>query len=545
MANGGAMRMPPKKTEGYEEEAPKGQSFSDRLDWAMKEARKVPTSPLGSFLNVGYEGYKYFTGKDPVGDFQKELNRRLHPKMDTGSEPVEKFEKFANGGIPSMQDTLKNIQNYSVLNQGAPKKPNELGGVILAGASWLAGDEKTKLAKQAFGQDVTNTAIGGQKTSDVLNQLNVFQRDGGTFAPNTTVVLDIGANDIAQGVDESTIRANLNEIVSRLGDEGVKVILSGQPEAHSYEEAINRTDLQMDDLYQDIAANNPNVTLVDAMSGFLNQKDLMDESRFHLNTDDAKLAYLNKFADAYKGLDTPSQEVADTSEKTQTQQVADPIKQDFKEAISQVESPVVDRKVVDPIKEEFQEVIGQTEIPEVNYDPPEIKEVERQPSSGYSYAEQNQGLDSYYQAINDFLSQERTQDEIQAAMEQYGVSQADVDAARGSGIGKLDESYATAQYNRGGSIRMAPGGLIRNLLKMTPKEEALSKLPQMKAELAAKQALEAEYRKAMRDIPYDQQITLKEWESTRIPTASDAYEVTKPNVPKAKGGLTKRKKQYA
>jgi hypothetical protein len=99
MANGGAMRMPPKKTEGYEEEAPKGQSFSDRLDWAMKEARKVPTSPLGSFLNVGYEGYKYFTGKDPVGDFQKELNRRLHPKMDTGSEPVEKFEKFANGGM--------------------------------------------------------------------------------------------------------------------------------------------------------------------------------------------------------------------------------------------------------------------------------------------------------------------------------------------------------------------------------------------------------------------------------------------------------------
>jgi hypothetical protein len=515
MANGGAMRVPPKKTEGYEEEAPKGQSFSDRLDWAMKEARKVPTSPLGSFLNVGYEGYKYFTGKDPVGDFQKELNRRLNSKIDTGSEPIEKFEKFANGGVPSMQDTLKNIQNYSVLNQGAPKKPNELGGVILAGASWLAGDEKTKLAKQAFGQDVTNTAIGGQKTSDVLNQLNVFQRDGGTFAPNTTVVLDIGANDIAQGVDEATIRANLNEIVSRLGDEGVQVILSGQPEAHSYEEAINRTDLQMDDLYQDIAANNPNVTLVDAMSGFLNQKDLMDESRFHLNTDDAKLAYLNKFADAYKGLDTPSQEVVDTSEKTQTQQVVDPIKQDFKEAISQVESPVVDMKVVDPIKEEFQEVIGQTEIPAVNYDPPQIKEVERQPSSGYSYAEQNQGLDSYYQAINDFLSQERTQDEIQAAMEQYGVSQADVDAARGSGIGKLDESYATAQYNRGGSIRMAPGGLIRNLLKMSPKEEALSKLPQMKKEVAANQALEAEYRKAMRDVPYDKQVTLKDWQASQ------------------------------
>jgi len=181
---------------------------------------------------------------------------------------------------------------------------NQLSGVVLAGASWMAGDEKTKLAEEAFGQNVTNTAVGGQKTSDVLNQLNVFERDGGTFAPGTTVVLDIGANDIAQGVDEATIRANLNEIVSRLGDKNVKVILSGQPEANSYDEAIKSTTLQMDDLYSDIAKNNSNVTLVDAMSGMLNQKDLMDESGFHLKDDASKLAYLTKFSDAYNNLNT-------------------------------------------------------------------------------------------------------------------------------------------------------------------------------------------------------------------------------------------------
>ena len=81
---------------------------------------------------------------------------------------------------------------------------------------------------------------------------------------------------------------------------GVNVILSGQPEANSYDEAIARTDLQMDDLYSDLARKHSNVTLVDAMSGFLNQKDLMDESGFHLNSNDAKSAYLNKFADALK-----------------------------------------------------------------------------------------------------------------------------------------------------------------------------------------------------------------------------------------------------
>jgi hypothetical protein len=92
---------------------------------------------------------------------------------------------------------------------------------------------------------------------------------------------------------------------------------------------------------------------------------------------------------------------------------------------------------------------------------------------------------------------------------------------------------------------MGPGGLIKNLLKMTPKEEALAKLPQMKAELAAKQALEAEYIKAMREVPYDQQITLKEWEATRLPPASEANNVVNPTIPKAKGGLTKLRKQYA
>ena len=181
-----------------------------------------------------------------------------------------------------------------------PPVSNELSGVILAGASWMAGDENTKLAQEIFGQPVTNTAVGGQKTSDVLNQLNVFERDGGTFAPGSTVVLDVGANDIAQGVDEKTIRSNLDEIISRLAASGVDVVLSGQPEANSYEEAIARTDLQMDDLYSDLAKKHSNVTLVDAMSEFLNKKDLMDESGFHLNSTDAKLAYLNRFADAFK-----------------------------------------------------------------------------------------------------------------------------------------------------------------------------------------------------------------------------------------------------
>lgn len=51
---------------------------------------------------------------------------------------------------------------------------NVLGGTILAGDSWLAGEDKTALAREAFGEDVTNVAVGGFKTDDALNQLNSF-----------------------------------------------------------------------------------------------------------------------------------------------------------------------------------------------------------------------------------------------------------------------------------------------------------------------------------------------------------------------------------
>jgi hypothetical protein len=369
---------------------------------------------------------------------------------------------MAGGG--SIQDNLKKMQNYSVLDQGTARKPNELGGVILAGASWMAGDEKTKLAKQLFGEDVTNTAIGGQKTSDVLNQLNIFERDGGTFAPGATVVLDIGANDIAQGVDEETIRNNLNEIVSRLDGYGVNVILSGQPEAHSYEEAISSTNLQMDDLYKDIAANNPNVTLVDAMSGMLNDKSLMDESGFHLNSDDAKLAYLSQFANAYKGMDTANQGVIDIPQEiAQITQVKKPQEVDTQNSEINFAPPVVETQPSD----------SQLDFT------PEAVEPALDQSDGYSYAVQNQGLDNYYQVINDYLAQERTQDEIQAAMQQYGVSQADINAARSVGAGKFDESYATEAYANGGSAFkkiqfMDKGGITTSAGSFSPEDLGVS-----------------------------------------------------------------------
>jgi hypothetical protein len=118
-AKGGAMLTPTKKTEGFEEEKPIDKSILEKMHQAVKEVPKLPTSPLGSVLNLGYEGYKYFSGKDPIGDFQKELNRKLNPKMDTGSAPVQEFEKLekARGGL-AMADG-GNVLRGNILAGGA------------------------------------------------------------------------------------------------------------------------------------------------------------------------------------------------------------------------------------------------------------------------------------------------------------------------------------------------------------------------------------------------------------------------------------------
>jgi hypothetical protein len=78
----------------------------------------------------------------------------------------------------------------------------------------------------------------------------------------------------------------------------------------------------------------------------------------------------------------------------------------------------------------------------------------------------------------------------------------------------------TEGQKSGGVIKMGVGGLLKNAVLAAAREEALSKFPQFRKEIAARQAIEAEYKKAMRVVPYDQQVTLKDWEATRVlPTA--------------------------
>jgi len=218
-------------------------------------------------------------------------------------------------GVPASQ--ISNVTGVPIseissrVEAIAPK--NVLGGTILAGDSWLAGEEKTALAREAFGEDVTNVAVGGFKTDDALNQLNTFLNNGGVFKAGSTVVLDIGGNDLLQGVSRNTVKSNIDQMLSIFDREGVKVVLSAAPAVGSVSDVTSSTNLKMDSLYKEVAQPYKNVTVVDAMSGLLNSKTLVDASGFHVNTA-GQTEFLNQLASATDKKATPTEVVAEITQ---------------------------------------------------------------------------------------------------------------------------------------------------------------------------------------------------------------------------------------
>ena len=230
-AEGGAMLMPTKKTQGFEEEKPMDKSVLEKMHKAVKEMPKLPTSPLGAVLNLGYEGYKYFSGKDPVGDFQKDLNRRLNPKMDTGSAPAEQFEKLAKGGVArgeSPEDMARFNKRFAMHKAigGSVKKPQKFDGGGIASPEenlTVPPDRETKaglmaeyLAKAAKeqGKEELSSLKKPRALTDLLNR--------GVLANNPLSagvdLFNMGLNVVGAGSEKPFLGSeHLKELMNKTG----------------------------------------------------------------------------------------------------------------------------------------------------------------------------------------------------------------------------------------------------------------------------------------------------------------------------------------
>jgi len=197
---------------------------------------------------------------------------------------------------------------------------NVLSGNIMAGASWNSTNTALQDAlTQATGQQTQNFAVPGSTTSDTLKQLNDFIGGGGSFGADTTVFLQAGGVDFLNGVDKGTIKDNLNSIVSTLGSQGVKVVLTGSPYATSITDVQNNNfNPEVDPLYKDVASANKNVALVDTMGNILQNKSLLKDA---LHTNEVGTAQYN--ADVLAALasmnssNIGSQQIAPTVQSTQ------------------------------------------------------------------------------------------------------------------------------------------------------------------------------------------------------------------------------------
>lgn len=215
------------------------------------------------------------------GDFSSPVSGldQLEAPQVTAPEtynPGVSVESFAPqvGGLPTssyQEETSPEIPPMA----GAPS--NVLSGNILAGASWNSlnptlADELT----QYTGLPTLNTAVGGATTADTLKQLQDFLSGGGSFAPGSNVFLQTGGVDLVQGLDKDTIQNNIDQIISSLSNQGANVVLTGSPYAASFDDVIsNNFNPQLDSIYNNLAANRSNVSLVDSMGSILQNKDLL------------------------------------------------------------------------------------------------------------------------------------------------------------------------------------------------------------------------------------------------------------------------------
>ena len=240
---------------------------------------------LGIGTNVDYSGSNVNLARAPASDV-------LTSAAGTGAlTDIGAITGLTNNVGASDQITGSNATTLGTNN-------NVLGGLILAGDSFLSRESNVGEIAAQTGQKVTNVARGGFTTTDVINQLNGFIDSGGTFAPGSTIMLNLGGNDLLGGINPATVEKNLNQLISTLDDLGVKVILSGASDVGSVADVTGSTNLVMSNIYNNVAAKNPNVTLVDAMSGLLNQKNLVTEDGFHL-TAPGQTAFTAALSNAY------------------------------------------------------------------------------------------------------------------------------------------------------------------------------------------------------------------------------------------------------
>ena len=138
--------------------------------------------------------------------------------------------------------------------QAVDAKPFRLvvfGDSLTAGYGLRPGDafpEQLARALQSTGHqiDVINSGVSGDTTAAGLARFDWAMPDDAD-----AVIVELGANDALRGIEPAEARANLDEILKRLRERGLRVLLAGMRAPTNWGEDYRR---QFDAIFPDLAA---------------------------------------------------------------------------------------------------------------------------------------------------------------------------------------------------------------------------------------------------------------------------------------------------
>lgn len=151
------------------------------------------------------------------------------------------------------------------------------GDSLMAGYELGAGESfpeqlEAQLKKFGYEVEVANAGVSGDTTSGGLARLDWSVAEGTEF-----VILELGANDALRGVPPDVTRANLDEMIRRLKERGVEILLAGMlsppnmgadfaAEFNSiYPDLAERHDVRLFPFFLEGVAAEPELLLPDGM----------------------------------------------------------------------------------------------------------------------------------------------------------------------------------------------------------------------------------------------------------------------------------------
>lgn len=133
-----------------------------------------------------------------------------------------------------------------------------------------------RLDAEGYDFQVLNYGQAGDTTERGLSRLYLATGVAG----GRIYILELGANDAMKGVPIAEIRSNLEEIIKRLEEEGIEVLLCEWKAPESvdgeYREALSV-------MYRDLAAQHGLTLMPDFLAGVASNRDLMMEDGIHPN----------------------------------------------------------------------------------------------------------------------------------------------------------------------------------------------------------------------------------------------------------------------